>query len=68
MTDWLEDESYIGDLEREVALKLGVMPSSVGIVWNPAVGEHCVYVEGKYYDYLNNEGSVEDHGRYRTSG
>lgn len=59
MTDWLEDESYIADLEREVALKLGVMPPSVDIVWCAAVGEHCVYVEGEYYDYLNNDGSVD---------
>lgn len=54
-----EDESYLSRLEQEIAQKLGVMPSSVEIIWCAPVSEHCVDVEGKYYDYLNNEGSVD---------
>ena len=54
-----EDESYLRRLEQEIAHKLGVTPSSVDIVWCAPVSEHCVYVEGRYYDYLNNEGSVD---------
>lgn len=59
MSKYQEDESYLRKLEQEIAQKLGVMPSSVDIIWYAPVSEHCVYVEGKYYDYLNNVGSVD---------
>ena len=50
---------YLRRIEQEVANKLKVSSTEVIIMWHDAVDEHCVYVCGQFYGYLNNEGSVD---------
>ena len=59
MIEFVESEMYLRRIEQEVANKLKVASTEVVIMWHDTVGEHCVYVCGQFYGYLNNEGSVD---------
>lgn len=59
MIEYIESEMYLRRIEQEVANKLKVSSTEVIIMWHDAVDEHCVYVCGQFYGYLNNEGSVD---------
>lgn len=59
MIEYVEFEMYIRRIEQEVANKLKVASTGVVIMWHDAVDEHCVYVCGQFYGYLNNGGSVD---------